>query len=296
MPLAMILGKLSVVSSYIKRNIDELMILAAMAKIQYDSNPDFTPVDLQVIQALIRSTSDLSDDSSISQIKDYVTNYEGESLDGLVNNVKGILHEIQFIEFENSDGDSVFASIFGNTNHPGFDVRIMDAETKEYMDLQLKATDNESYVMDWMEKYDGTILVTEELAQKIGLPSSGISNEQLKIDVDTFVDKMLQADIAFWDYVPLLGSISVAIIVYELWKRYKNQEITKEQFQALTLMATGSKFAMYAIVAILFSIPVVSTVTVVAILLKVIDDFSIKREKKINNVELDGFKRLVLQG
>jgi hypothetical protein len=291
----MILGRLSVVNSHIKRNIDELMILATMAKIQYDNNPDLTSVDLQVIQALERSTNDLSENSNITEIKDYLSNYEGESLDGLVNNVKGILHEIQFVEFENNDGDSILASIFSDTNHAVFDVRVMNAETKEYEDLQLKATDNESYVMDWMEKNDGTILVTEELAQKMGLPSSGISNEQLKIDVDTFVDKMLQADDTFLDYVPLLGSISVAIIVYELWKRYKNQEITKEQFQTLTLMATGSKFAMYAIMAILFSTPVVSTITIVAILLKVIDDFSIKRDRKVNNIELDGFKRVALQ-
>ena len=131
-----------------------------------------------------------------------------DQLGGLVSNVKGVLHEMEFVRIENDNGDSVHAAMFEATNHPGTDVYFVDTGSGEIWEAQLKATDNESYVQDWIDGHaDGEILITEELADEMGLPSSGLSNEQLTADVESFVDKMLttgnSADM--WDFLPGLS-------------------------------------------------------------------------------------------
>ena len=44
-----------------------------------------------------------------------------EQLVGVVSNVKGILHEMEYVRLENTDGDSISAAMFPDTNHKGFE-------------------------------------------------------------------------------------------------------------------------------------------------------------------------------
>ena len=64
-------------------------------------------------------------------LREYLNGLSDSQLQGVVNNVKGILHEIEFAARENNDFDSVRAALFEDTNHQGFDIQLFDKSTGE---------------------------------------------------------------------------------------------------------------------------------------------------------------------
>ncbi len=249
---------------YIRRNIDEAAIVAAMAAVATsESVTELSDQEHLVLAALRRANHSLSD-SSMEDIRSYLSSLDEEQIPGLVSNVKGIVHEMEFMRLENEDGDSVYASIFEQSNHPDTDVLFIDESTGESWEVQLKATDNAAYVQEWIDSHpDGEILVTSELAEEMDISSSGQSNEQLTASVSDFVDKMIDSDggAGIWDYFPALSVLSVSIIVFELWRRYQRGEITLQRFKQLSALATGLKVAKIATITFLLTIPVVGQVT-----------------------------------
>jgi hypothetical protein len=258
---------------YIRKNFDPIAILTAVAAIAAtDEASDLSEEELSVLAALKRSNSALQD-ASLPDIQDYLSALDNDQIKGLVSNVKGILHETEFVRIENEDGDSVFASIFPSTNHPDTDIQLLDQSSGETWEIQLKATDNEAYVNDWIETHpDGEIVVTEELAEKMGLPSSGQSNEEITVRVDDFVDKMreMSDSDSLWDYFPALSAASIALVFWELWRRYKNNEINWETFKTLAARATGLKVAKIGLIIFLLTIPIVGQITGAALVAQIL--------------------------
>lgn len=106
------------------------------------------------------------------------------------------------------------------------------------------------------------IIVTEELASEMGLESSGISNEELTVRVDDFLDTLVTLDQndSLWDYFPQLPAISIAIGTYLLTKRYQQGLIPKEQFKWMFLKMTGFQISKFAIISGLMMVPGVNVV------------------------------------
>ena len=259
---------------YIKNNIDEIMILGVIHKITSNQILPLQPKEQVIVDAIKRSDNDLAN-ASLDEISEKLSTYDADQIPFLVNNIKGIVHEIEFVELENEDGDSIFASMYNETNYPGYDVKLIDTNTGENWEVQLKATSNQSYVQDWIDSHpEGEIVVTNEIAQQMDLPSTGISNQDLTVNVTDFVDKLIeyQNNTKIWDYFPILLPISVGFIVYELWKRFENKEISKKEFQFLTIKATGIKATKFVLVFILLSIPIVNLVTGVALIAMLITE------------------------
>jgi len=249
---------------YLRKNFDSAAIIAALSAVALTDDPgDLSEGDHAILAALRRSNLML-ENAPLAEIQEYLRGFDEDQSPGLVSNVKGILHEMEFVRLENEDGDSVFASFFDATNHPGTDVQFLDRSTGETWEAQLKATNDASYVSDWIDDHPGgQILVTDELAQRMDLPTSGQSNDELTTDVEDFVDKMVSADDAddFWDYFPALSVASVGIVVWELWQRHQRGEINWEAFKRLAARTTGLKIAKIGVIGLLLSIPVVGQVT-----------------------------------
>ena len=181
-----------------------------------------------------------------------------EQLGGVVANVKGILHEMEFVRIENTDGDSISAAMFPDTNHKGFDIVMSDEETGENWEIQLKTTNDSDYVEEWIEKYpDGEILVSKEIANELGVESSGLSNEELTIRVEEFVDQLVSggSNSSLWVLIPTLSLLSIALSVIELHKRYSENEITYEEFKLMSMRITGIKIGKFTILVVALSIP-----------------------------------------
>jgi hypothetical protein len=246
---------------YVRTNLEEPLILASLGKMAFLGMENLTETDQAVLAAFRRSSTDLHDVGS-EEISAYLRGLDEEALPGIVSNTKGILHEMQFVELENEDGDSVYASIFEATNHPGTDVQFIDTDTGQTWEIQLKATDSAAYANEWIDAHpDGEILVTSELADRTNLDSSGLSNDQLTGDVESFVDKMLADDPSIWDHFPVITALTLANIVWALWQRYQEGAIDWERFKYLAARASGIKVAKIAMLGVLLSIPVVGQAT-----------------------------------
>lgn len=249
---------------YLRKNFDSAAIVSALSAVALTDDAEaLEDRDYAVLAALRRSNSVL-ENAPLPEVQGYLRGLDDDQVPGLVSNVKGILHEMEFVRVENEDGDSVYVSFFDATNHPDTDVQFIDESTGETWEAQLKATDDASYVTDWIDRHPGgEILVTDELANKMELPTSGQSNDQLTTDVEDFVDKMAEADDAdtFWDYFPALSLASISLVVWELWQRHQRREIDWSTFKRLSARATGLKVAKIGTIGLLLSIPVVGQVT-----------------------------------
>lgn len=246
---------------YIRTNLEEPLILASLGKIGFSGTDNLTDADQAVLAAFRRSSTELHE-ASPPEVGVYLRNLDEEALPGIVSNTKGILHEMQFVELENEDGDGVYASIFGETNHPGTDVQFIDADSGQTWEVQLKATDSASYASDWIESHpDGEILVTNELAERTRLDSSGFSNHELTADVENLVDKMIAEDPSIWDDFPIITTLTLANILWALWQRYQDGEMGWERFKYLAARASGIKVAKIAILSGFLAVPVVGQTT-----------------------------------
>lgn len=196
-----------------------------------------------------------------------------DQINGVVNNTKGVLHEMEFVRIENEDGDTVHAVLFDATNHPGYDVEFVDSTSGAIWQTQLKATDDASYVDDWIEAHpEGEIQVTDELAAEMGLPSSGLSNEELTARTEDVVDRLVDAgdDDTIWNHLPGLAAVSVALVVWGLWQRHRSGEITLQQFKWMAAKATGMKAGKLALLSVALMTPGLNVVTAAGLLVKLI--------------------------
>lgn len=234
---------------HIPRRFDEAAILATLAKIAFSPEPVLDEGDYAVLAALRRSSD--SWQLSITETSERLSSYEDAQIAGLVNNVKGILHEMEFVALENDDGDTIIAALFPDTNHRSVDIQMFDEKTGDAWEVQLKATDDLGAVNLWSDlNPDTEVLVTEELSERMGLPSSGFSNEDLTMRVEDFVDRMIkidaEADDSLWSYFPPLVAASAGIIIFELWRRYRAGSISLEEFKTMAARTLGIKAAKYA--------------------------------------------------
>lgn len=246
------------VTKVVKKNWDEIGIALALGHIH--SEERLAPEYEYVVQAIRRSTPELSH-ASYDEIREYIRSLDEDQIPGFVNNIKGIAHEVYYVEAENEDGDQIYAYLYSDTSHPDWDVHLVDKHTGEEWDMQLKATDDPDYAQEAIEEHGADrVVLTEELAEKMGVESSGISNEELEADVEYVTDKLLD-DHSLWDYVPHLTAWSLVLILAELTKRWLRKEITTTEYVTTAAAWTGAKAVKVAALAVALSIPVVAQVT-----------------------------------
>ncbi len=247
---------------YVRKNFDEAAILAVAAKVAFESDPDFSESELATLAAMQRAHPQAGD--TAEALGGWLSAMDENQIQGVVNNTKGVLHEMEFVRLENEDGDAIHAALFGSTNHPGTDVRFVDMESGESWSAQLKATDHASYVRDWIDAHpDGEILVTSELADRMDLSHSGISNDSLTARTEDVVDQLLEVEPGsdLWEYFPALSVASIALVVWELWKRHRKGEISLSQFKWMTAKVSGVKAGKIALLTVALMIPGVNVVT-----------------------------------
>ncbi|MGJ8589412.1 MAG: hypothetical protein ACSHXW_14770 [Yoonia sp.] len=143
----------------------------------------FSEAELDVLEAIRRSSGEMSGATN-EEIAAHVQSMTPEQLIGFKNNIKGIAHELQYARLENNDGDLFQVELFDATNHAGADVKLINIETGEVQELQLKATSYAAYVEDHFAKYpDIDVLATSEVSATLGVETTGVSDEQLSSDV-----------------------------------------------------------------------------------------------------------------
>lgn len=258
-------------AGFVRRNFDEAAILAVAAKLAFDSAPEFSDSEQATIAAMMRAHPQAG--GSPQALGDWLSEMSEDQIQGVVNNTKGVLHEMEFVRLENDDGDPVYASLFVDTNHPGYDVQFVDIDTGARWEVQLKATDNESYVREWMNAHpEGDVVVTEELAAALELPTSGIRNEALTARTEDVVDRLVNTadDDNLWNYFPALTATSIGLVAWALWQRYRSGRITLTRFKYLLARTTGLKAGKLALLTFALSIPGLNVVTGAALVVSLL--------------------------
>ena len=204
-------------------------VSAVFLKLLAEDLPDFSEDEKLVLDALRRSNGALAD-ATEEELADYVQSLSPEQLTGLKNNVKGIYHELAFAARENGDGDEYIVELFEDSNHPGADVRIINTETGELTEIQLKATKYEAYVREHNQRYeDVAIFATEEVAASAGVESSEITNKELTRDTEQVIG-------ALGHEARVLESMGVAAMVnlsFNAAMLLRGGTLTREQKGAL---------------------------------------------------------------
>ena len=274
---------------FVQKNIDELSVISVISKLR-GGEKLVTEEEYVILEAMIRSSNKITDlDSAIEFAK--TTAAKGtESLTGAASNIKGIAHELIYVKTENEDGDTVFAFMPEDTNHPQFDVLTIDTSTGEQNWEQLKTTANPEHINNWIKKYPGSeesLKVNQEMADKLGFKSSGVSDEELSINTNNFLDKLIETDESTLSEIlqtsPPLTVIAASFVVYGLYKRYKKKEISKKQFIFISAKVTGLKAAKIIMLLSLLALPVVGQVVGVylisKLMLSAIGILEVKKEK-----------------
>ena len=144
-----------------------------------------------VFAAVRRGYNDL-EDASASEIIEHFSAISDDCATGHINNIKGILFEQEYADQLIQSG--LDAQLFADTNHPISDIAIFE-DGDLANELQLKATDNVSYINTTMGEYpDIDIVTTTEIAEHFdsieSVIDSGITNEALEDQVtDTLFEE-----------------------------------------------------------------------------------------------------------
>ena len=259
------------ITHFVRENFDQAAIITALVSLSINGGEKILSTEESVVLAALRRSAKKFENASLEEISEILNSYDENQIPGVVNNVKGILFELEFVEIENSDGDSIFAYQFEQTNYPTYDIQLIDEQTGEIEEIQLKATDSTSYVKSWMEEHGDNIVVTDEVAEELGLEGVGISNEELEVKVEDFIEKV--KDVEEESLIPLLGNIgtiSLAISLVFLVKKWMNGTIQREKFLKTSALITGRKVVKFSIIAVALSIPGINFVTAVGLAMSLI--------------------------
>jgi len=274
---------------FVQKNIDELAVISVISKLR-GGEKLLTEEDNVILEAMIRSSNKITDLDSAAEFAKTTAAKGTESLTGAASNIKGIAHELIYVKTENEDGDTVFAFMPEDTNHPQFDVLTINTATGEQHWEQLKTTLNEEHIYNWIEKYpgsEGSLKVNVEMAEKLGLPSTEIVDKELSVSVNNLLDKLIEMDESQLTNI-LETSVPLTIIassfaVYGLFKKYQKKEISKKKFIFLSAKITGLKAAKIVILLSLLALPVVGQIVGVYLISKLmlaaIGILEVKKEK-----------------
>lgn len=190
------------------RVIDGFEYFTKDAKKSSHLNPEFVIAGV-IYSLLTRTAVDDSNESQIAldtlrrmkndwngaseaELSDAISEYDPEQLKGIANNVKGIYHELLFVDTYNKENADSYAELFGATNHPGADVQIRSVDDDSVLrEFQLKSTSSTDYVNEHIERYpDIEVLVTEEVATESSFESSGISNEDITSHINDVIEQI----------------------------------------------------------------------------------------------------------
>lgn len=251
---------------YIRKNFDALAITTVLAKLAWNAHtPQLTEADQAVLAALRRSHTELAN-APLEDIQAYLQGFDEQQIVGLVSMVKGMLHDMEFVRLDHEDGDSLYAAYLDQCDHTDFDVLLADQHSGESWQLQLKAIEGTGAGKDWIAAPpEETLLATEEITTQWGLESSDLSTKELTQSVEDAIDVIVTTkdpnDEHFWDYFPAISVASVSLAIYELFRRYQQQEISWSEFKWMAAKVSGIKVSKIAFIGLLLGLPVVGQVT-----------------------------------
>ncbi len=197
--------------------LDSLLTSSAVGLEYY--NVSVIPPDIQCAYEL--AYPNLAENYALTEI---INQASPEQVEGYVNGIKGKLFEIRYVEYLNSSGalpDGFHAELASSSTNPGWDLAIVDNFGNISDTLQLKATEQVSYVKEALERYpDIDVVATSEVYNQLTLEGisdnvidSGITNAEI---TDVVVNAFKQDTFDF-EWCPSI--VPFLIIAYSVSKK-----------------------------------------------------------------------------
>lgn len=208
--------------------------------------------DSLVIDALRRSSLALQY-ASLSDLGNYLQQMDPQQLKGVASNVKGIFHELKYVDYINSSDLGWHAEIYQSTNHAGADIRITDKATGTLLrEIQLKATDSVAYVQQHIDRYPHIdVFTTSEVSEAIpAAESTGFLNADLAIATNDQLDRVgdMSVQSQLEDAMQTSGLLSAA---FQASQVFAGKKVLKEATKD-ALVNIGIATSTTALVAFLF--------------------------------------------
>jgi hypothetical protein len=206
------------------------------------------PLGEMFIQSIRDLYPDLHD-ASVQEMGHYFAHYNEAQMNGVLNQVKGTLHEYMVEVAENSDGDAWIAQHFDSPYHPSTDLIYTNTETGENYELSLKATDSPAYIEHALARYPhDPILATDEVAEHFSddprVSSSGVSlehlNEVTKDNFDHLLHQQPPVALHVAEGVAVGSALRATIALWPYFVAWKRERITQQQFQEASIHILGT--------------------------------------------------------
>lgn len=200
-----------------------VVIAVTLQRLAEDATRFWSIEEQLVLQALRRSATRLNN-ASVQELAHYVKALSPNQLRGVTSNVKGIYHELLFVNAENINGDEITARVFEATNHPGADVEFL-VDGDVISAVQLKAVASPEAILEHLRRYpDIDIRATSEIATEFpNISSSGFSSEALADDLNDVFSNLPGDDIMLDAAEGLAtgGLVGVALVAGQAIKNRK---------------------------------------------------------------------------
>ena len=88
---------------YLRKNFDSTAIIAALSAIALTNGANHLSERDHAVLAALRRSNSMLESATLPDIQNYLHQLDETQIPGLVSNVKGILHEMEFVRLENED-------------------------------------------------------------------------------------------------------------------------------------------------------------------------------------------------
>jgi hypothetical protein len=228
---------------------DDAFVAAAMASLLAGREDALDgPLGKLFLQSIRDLYPDLRD-ADMETLAAHFREYDDIQMEGVLNQIKGRLHELMVVASENADADEWIARLHDDPYHPATDTVYESVVDGQLIAYSVKATDNPAYVERALSRYPGDpIMVTSEVANVYEgdgrVTSSGISNQELeKVTEDNF-DRLLR-DIEPSNTDALGGALTGSVLgaAVTLWPfvaAWMSGRITRGQLETACVKVLGA--------------------------------------------------------
>ncbi len=167
------------------------------ADVDVDGLEEISLHDPEVLEALARSCNTITKNSSFPEIQTYLSGLDSEaSMDGFVNNIKGILGELELLDELNNGNEGIQYFMPDATNNPDNDIFGKDINGNIVEKIQVKVTSDPNYVKAALQKLpeDTMVFVNSEVGNELkgikNIISTSLSEKELEDRVINFLSKL----------------------------------------------------------------------------------------------------------
>lgn len=203
----------------------------------------------------LRWSAQFNEDTSVVEIADRFREYDSEALEGAISTIKGKMFEIMVTNAENSNNDEWQAKMHDDESYPGSDIVFTNTETRETLEVSLKATgaENTSIIEHALDKYpDVPIMTTDEAASLYGnnpnVFGSGIEHTELQNITEDRIDELINSIEQIDATHVVVGGVTVGTIaaIWPFTMAYFRKKISYEDYERALVKIVGNSGVMLA--------------------------------------------------